>query len=105
MATVACYGPNAAFASKVVVGIIAREGAGALLKKWFSDEIDVRVDKSIEREMLSFIQDHTVSTVIAPDSIIGCPHEEGIDYADGEDCPECPFWNGRDRWTGDINPA
>jgi hypothetical protein len=31
--------------------------------------------------------------------IIGCPHEEGIDY-EGATCPACPFWAGRDRWTG-----
>jgi hypothetical protein len=27
-------------------------------------------------------------------------HEEGIDYPEGEACPRCPFWAGRDRWTG-----
>jgi hypothetical protein len=32
------------------------------------------------------------------DQIIGCPHEEGIDY-EGATCPACPFWAGRDRWT------
>jgi hypothetical protein len=31
--------------------------------------------------------------------IIGCPHEEGIDYPEKEDCPQCPFWKGRDRWA------
>jgi hypothetical protein len=36
------------------------------------------------------------------DRIIGCPHEEGIDYPDGAECPECPFWKGRDRWTGEL---
>jgi hypothetical protein len=34
------------------------------------------------------------------DRIIGCPHEEGIDY-EGAACPACPFWAGRDRWTGE----
>lgn len=32
------------------------------------------------------------------DSILGCPHEEGIDYPEGGSCPQCPFWSGRDRW-------
>jgi hypothetical protein len=27
------------------------------------------------------------------------PAEEGIDYPEGETCPLCPFWKGRDRWT------
>jgi hypothetical protein len=32
----------------------------------------------------------------------GCPHEEGIDYPEGEPCPQCPFWTHRDRWTGKL---
>ncbi len=35
-------------------------------------------------------------------AIIGCPHEEGIDYPDGEVCPQCPFWARRDRFTGEL---
>ena len=27
------------------------------------------------------------------------PHEEGIDYPQGEACPQCPFWANRDRFT------
>jgi hypothetical protein len=42
-----------------------------------------------------------VKSVVMPDRIIGCPHEEGIDYPEGESCPQCPFWEGRDRWTGE----
>ncbi len=34
------------------------------------------------------------------DQIIGCLHEEGIDYPTGETCPESLFWKGRDRWSG-----
>jgi hypothetical protein len=34
------------------------------------------------------------------DRIIGCLHEEGIDYH-GPTCPLYPFWAGRDRWTGE----
>jgi hypothetical protein len=35
------------------------------------------------------------------DRVIGCPHEEGIDY-EGPTCPHCPYWAGRDRWTGEV---
>ena len=43
----------------------------------------------------------TVGIVPAEDRIIGCPHEEGIDY-EGPTCPMCPHWAGRDRWTGEV---
>jgi hypothetical protein len=42
-----------------------------------------------------------VKTVAMTDRIIGCPHEEGIDY-EGPVCPHCPFWANRDRWTGEV---
>jgi hypothetical protein len=29
--------------------------------------------------------------------MLGCPHDEGIDYPEGEACPEYPFWVGRER--------
>ncbi len=34
------------------------------------------------------------------DRIIGCPHQEGIDYQ-GQWCPVREFWKGRDRFTGE----
>ena len=49
-----------------------------------------------------FIEQHDVKSVVLSDRIIGCPHEEGIDYPQGEACPRCPFWAIRDRWTGEV---
>jgi hypothetical protein len=43
-----------------------------------------------------------VKSVVMTDRIIGCPHEQGADYPEGDVCPQCPFWAHRDRWTGDI---
>jgi len=36
------------------------------------------------------------------DRIIGCPHEEGIDYPEGQKCAQCPLWASRDRFTHDT---
>jgi len=49
--------------------------------------------------VLAFITKAEAKSVVMTDRIIGCPHEEGIDY-EGSTCPVCPFWAGRDRWTG-----
>jgi hypothetical protein len=32
------------------------------------------------------------------EKIFGCPHEEGIDYPDGEHCPRCHYWKDHDRY-------
>ena len=54
------------------------------------------------RAIVEFIERQGVKTVVLADRIIGCPHEEGVDYPSGEKCPECPFWATRDRWSGDV---
>lgn len=105
IASVAFYGPDDRRASKVAVGIVAREGAhGDPLERWFADddETDLRHDPRVGAEIVAFIEKHGAKSVAMPDRIIGCPHEEGKDYPEGEVCPQCPFWANRDRWTGDM---
>jgi|ERR1041384_930233 len=104
LATVAYYGPDDQRASKVAVGIVPDDSDRVSdLKRWHADVADLRNPGPIENEVLEFIRTHGVRTVVVADRIIGCPHEEGIDYPDGESCPSCPFWKDRDRWTGDIS--
>jgi hypothetical protein len=102
-ATVAFYGPNAARASKVAVAIIISEGAEPeFLERWFSEANDVRSDPEINEAVVHFLQLHGVKSVVMPDQVIGCPHEEGVDYPEGESCPQCPYWAGRDRFAGEL---
>jgi len=99
-ATIALYGPTAERASKVAVAIIREEGADPdPLRRWFSEDGDVRFEPGIGAEMMAFIREHGVRSVIMTDRIIGCPHEEGVDYPEGQKCPQCPFWANRDRFT------
>jgi hypothetical protein len=103
LATVAYYGPDNRFASKVAVGIILEEdGDVAFLERWFSQDQDVRTDPTINQEIAEFVDRHQVKSVGIADRIIGCPHEEGKDYPLGESCPQCPYWANRDRWTGEL---
>ena len=81
--------------------IIAYENADPEpMKSWFSDA-DVRNDALLIKELLAFIAEHSTESVIMADGIITCPHQEGIDYPDGEVCQECTFWKGRILWTGE----
>lgn len=102
VATVAFYGPDDRCASKVAVGIMVSEGdEPAEMRRWMSDDRDVRNDPAISEAILGFVDDFDVRTVAMTDRIIGCPHEEGIDYT-GPVCPMCPFWAHRDRWSGEV---
>jgi hypothetical protein len=98
IATIAFYGPNLSQATKITVGIVPSENAEVQeLRNWKLDRGDVRTD--LAREILEFMEKHRVLSVAMTDSIIGCPHQQGIDY-EGEWCPICEFWHGRDRFTG-----
>jgi hypothetical protein len=102
MASVIFYGPDDKRASKLV-GYTPAQGSGVTeLKRWFSDSGDVRRDAAILKEALEFIQSHDVRTVVMNEGIFGCPHEEEIDYPEGEVCPQCPFWAYHDRYTGRV---
>ena len=104
VATIACYGPDDRMATKLAVAIIEREEAEpAELRRWYAGGGggDVRDDLEILGEVVAFLERHGVHTVAMPDRIIGCPHEEGIDY-EGPTCPRCPFWANRDRWSGEV---
>jgi len=101
VATVAYYGPTDKEATKVVVGIVQTEHASPEpMKKWLSAG-EIRKDAAIMEALLDFISEQNAKSVVMVDRIIGCPHQEGIDYPDGEECQECTFWKARDRWSGD----
>ena len=102
LATIAFYGPDGRRATKLAVGIILEQDQEpAELRRWFTEGVDIREDQDTAEEVLAFIDRFGVRSVTMVDRIIGCPHEEGIDY-EGPTCPHCPYWAGRDRWTGEI---
>jgi hypothetical protein len=103
IATITYYGPDDRQASKVSVGIILEEGgAVAFLERWSNEKQDIRLDAETDEEILRFISKHGAKSVVMPDRILGCPHEEGKDYPEGEKCPKCSYWAIRDRFTGEI---
>jgi hypothetical protein len=61
--------------------------------------------ETVIAEIAAFLRENEVKSVVMVDAIIGCPHEEGIDYPVGEACPECSYWKGRNRWTGKLESS
>jgi hypothetical protein len=101
IATIAFYGPDDKLATKVVVSVFIRESSEPeFLERWFSKgDIDVREDLDIGEQILAFLKPHAPRSTVITEGIIGCPHEEGVDYPEGASCPQCPFWTGRDQFT------
>ncbi len=96
--TVAFYGPDSLRASKVAVSVITAPDAPPFaLQRWFSESGDVRSESATLEQVAIFLRSHDVRSVALTSEIIGCPHEEGIDYPQGEVCPLCPYWANRER--------
>jgi hypothetical protein len=73
VATIAFYGPDNKKATKVAVAIVlAAEQEPAELRRWLSEDRDVRTDPEIGTEILTFIDGASVKTVAMADRIIGC---------------------------------
>jgi hypothetical protein len=91
--TVALYGPDDRTTTKIVAGVALREGGEPILMKWTGKSLvgDAKVDDEMKR----FFAKHGVKSVIVTEGNMGCPHEEGIDFPVGHDCPVCPFWAGK----------
>jgi hypothetical protein len=98
-ATLAFYGPDDKRASKAVLGIFLHDSDEGTIHCYSSDVKDVRFEVDVQEDVLARLREHEVRTLIMLEKIFGCPHEEGIDYLQGGDCPHCPFWKGRDRYA------
>ena len=98
-ATLAFYGPDDQKATKAVLGIFLWEGEESTIYRYFSEHKDARYDVEIQQSVLARLNEHGVISLIMVEKIFGCPHEEGVDYPEGQPCPQCPFWKGRDRYT------
>jgi hypothetical protein len=91
--TVAMYGPDDQTTTKIAAGVILHDGAEAIIKRWVTT--DVTTNPKVQQEMKDFFLQHGVKSVAMSEGNMGCPHEEGLDFPQGEDCPFCPFWKGK----------
>ena len=96
--TVAFYGPDDKTTTKVAAGVIPEEGAEAIIERWVGT--GVKDDPDVQEQIGEFFKKHGVKSVVASERNMGCPHEEGEDFPEGEDCPFCPFWKGKQGRAG-----
>jgi hypothetical protein len=55
----------------------------------------VATDPKVAEEIKRFFARHGVKSIVMSAGNMGCRHEEGEDFPDGEECPFCPFWRGK----------
>ena len=91
--TVALYGPDDKTTTKIAAGVITSPTAEPIIMRWVAT--DVTTSPKVKWEIQEFFNAHGVKSVAMSEGNMGCPHEEGEDFPDGEDCPFCPFWAGK----------
>ncbi len=91
--TVAMYGPDDKTTTKIAATVVLRKDSRSIIKRWVAT--DVTTNPKIQKELMAFFRQHGVNSVAMSDGNMGCPHEEGLDFPQGEDCPFCPFWKGK----------
>ncbi len=105
LATLVFYGPTNKQATKLAAAVFLDGGeAPEALERWLLNDGDVRQDGRVTLELVNWMKTYDVQQVFINEGILGCPHEEGVDYAEGKSCPVCPFWANRDRFTGEPIP-
>lgn len=91
LATITYRGPSPDLASKIIVGLISAKDKAPVIREWAGEGIAEDVEAA--REIARFIQENDVSRVLTSEWVLSCPHEEGVDYPEGELCPFCPDWH------------
>jgi hypothetical protein len=90
---VALYGPDDRTTTKIAAAVFLRPGAEPIMRRWVAS--DVTTNPKVRKELQAFFAKHGVKSVAVTEGHLGCPHEEGLDFPHGEDCPFCPFWKGK----------
>ncbi len=87
------YGPDKNYTTMIVAAVIPQTGGAPLYRRWVGNQ--VAIDERVKRAMTEFFRDHGVRSVIHVRENVGCPHYEGLDYPVGDECPFCPYWQGK----------
>jgi hypothetical protein len=93
LGTLAMYGPDDQTTTKIVARIVTDEGAEPIVEKWVG--MNVKDDLKVAQAIAAFFVQHQVSKIDVSEGNVGCPHEEDEEFPQGQDCPFCPWWAGK----------
>lgn len=88
--TLAYYGPDDQNCTRIIGSVVNAPNAKPRFREWLDE--DVCIDLQVAAEIGEFFRLNGVREVVMTDGVIGCPHDQGVDYPEDENCPLCPFW-------------
>ncbi len=91
--TVALYGPDDTTTTKIAASVVDTESDEELIERFVGT--DVLSNPKVVAAIRAFFARHKVGQVVVTAENFGCPHEEGLDFPKGAQCPFCPFRHGK----------
>jgi hypothetical protein len=91
----AFYGPSPEKCTKAVATVVDLKKA--LIVAVF-DGPDVQRNQALLNKVFAFFKEHDVAQAVVFEELLGCEHEEGVDFEEGETCPLCPDWKPSVDW-------
>lgn len=87
---VTMYGPDKVTTTMIVAAVMTDEESEPIYQRWIGCK--VKDDPQVKYQMTEFFRAYDVRSVICVRENVSCPHQEGLDYPVGQDCPFCPHW-------------
>ncbi len=103
LGALAYYGPDDHTCTRITAAVINAPNARPQFRHWWGESPET--DPWVIAEIGEFFRLYRVREAVMTEGIIGCPHDEGIDYPEDEECPYCPFWNARQPSTIESTEA
>jgi hypothetical protein len=85
------FGPDSETITKTVAVVVQRKNATLSIKSWNTP--DISSNPKIAKDIGNYFKQNLVEEILMTDGVAGCPHDEGVDYPRGSDCPHCPYWS------------
>ena len=88
--TLMYFGPDNVTITKIVAVVIPSKDAVPIAKSWSGSLVSS--DPKVASEIGQFYIQHKVADVVMTDGVLGCPHDEGVDFPIGGQCTQCKYW-------------
>lgn len=95
LGTLMYFGPDNVTITKIVAVVISAKNASPIAKSWSSSKVSS--DPKVAAEIGQFYLKNKVADVIMTDGVLGCPHDEGVDFPIGGQCPQCKYWETKPK--------
>jgi len=91
----AYFGPDDETITKIVALVIKGLDIEPVLRSW--SQPGVTSDPVVAAEIGKYFLENAAEDIVMAGGVLGCPHEEGVDFPLGTECPHCIYWSSHTK--------